>query len=377
MIKRMVIVIIALIVLFGGIFGWKWYTAQQAIAAAKAAPPPVAYISAGTAETRTWYPTLTAIGSLRAIQGVDVSTEVAGVVTAIDFTSGDHVKHGDTLVKLDTTADEAQLRSLQAQADLAKIQFGRQTQLYKTHATAKSNVDQARAEYTQAQAQVAQQQAQIDKKILEAPFSGILGIRQVDLGQYLAPGATVVTLQQLNPIYVNFSLPQQDLPKVHHGQAVEITVEGFGNTTFKGKITAINPKVDPNTRNFALQATIRNNEGTLRPGMFVNAAVVLPTEQHVVTVPETAISYNPYGNFVYILDKTSKQRDGQPMYKANRQLVSTGETRGDFVQISKGIKAGDLVVTAGQIKLRPGALAVVNKKGVTATYSANPKVDEE
>ncbi len=377
MIKRMLIMIICLVILFGGIFGWKWYSAQQAMAAFKAAPPPVAYISAQSAETRTWYPKLTAIGSLRAIQGVDVSTEVAGVVTTIGFQSGQHVDQGSVLLKLDAAADEAQLRSLQAQAKLAEIQYQRQNQLYKTRSTAKSSVDQAQAEYTQAQAQVAQQQALNDKKEIRAPFAGILGIRQVDLGQYLAPGTTIVTLQRLSPIYVDFSLPQQDLPKIHRGQTVEVTISGFGDSTFKGEITAINAKVDPSTRNIALQATIENKDGTLRPGMFANVAVVLPTQQNVVTVPQTAISYNPYGDFIYVLDKTDQKRDGEPVYKADRQFVETGETRGDFVQLTGDIKPGTLVVTAGQVKLRPGALAVINKNSPPPEYSATPQVEEE
>lgn len=376
MIKRLIIVLLALAVLFGGIFGWKWYVRQQVAKAIASAPTPAAVVSAHKATTKTWSPTLTATGTLQAIQGVDVSTEVAGVVTDIHFKSGQMVKQGNLLVKLDTEADAAELRSLKAQSDLAQIQYRRQRELYQTHSTSKSSLDQAEAQYKQAQAQVAKQQATLDKKIIKAPFDGILGIRQVDLGQYLAPGTTIVTLQQLNPIYVNFSLPQQELPKVHEGQDVNVSIEGFSGVKFQGKVTAINPKVNSDTRNFALQATIQNSQHTLRPGMFVNAAVALPAQQRVVTVPETAISYNPYGDFVYVLQKTGKQRNGKPLYKANRQLVNTGDTRGDFVQITKGIKSGDLVVTAGQVKLHPGALALINNKN-NPSYSATPQVSEQ
>lgn len=376
MIKRLILVLFALAVLFGGIFGWKWYQQQQTAKARASAPTPAAVVQAQKAQTKTWSPTLSATGSLQAIQGVDVSTEVAGVVTHIGFQSGQSVKQGGTLIKLDTEADEAELRSLKAQSDLDRIQYRRQRELYKSHSTSKSSLDQAEAQYKQAQAQVSKQQATIDKKIIQAPFSGILGIRQVDLGQYLAPGTTIVTLQQLNPIYVNFTLPQQELPKVHEGQKVEVSVSGFSGVTFQGKITAINPKVDNNTRNFALQATINNNHKTLRPGMFVNTSVMLPQQNSVVTVPQTAISYNPYGDFVYILNKTGQQRHGKPVYKANRNVVTTGATRGDFVQIKKGVKAGDLVVTAGQVKLHPGALAIINNKNAPS-YSAKPKVSEQ
>ena len=376
MIKRLIIVLLALAVLFGGIFGWKWYVRQQIAKARASAPTPAAVVQAQKAQAKTWNPTLSATGSLQAIQGVDVSTEVAGVVTDIGFQSGQSVKKGSTLVKLDTEADEAELRSLRAQADLDRIQYKRQRELYKSHSTSKSSLDQAEAQYKQAQAQVSKQQATVDKKIIQAPFSGILGIRKVDLGQYLAPGTTIVTLQQLNPIYVNFNLPQQELPKVHEGQTVHISVSGFKGVSFQGKITAINPKVNSDTRNFALQATIDNKRHTLRPGMFVNASVVLPQQNKVVTVPQTAISYNPYGDFVYVLDKTGNKRHGQPLYKAKRHLVTTGSTRGDFVQIQKGVKAGELVVTAGQVKLHPGGLALINNKNAPA-YSAKPKVSEQ
>lgn len=376
MIKRLIIVLLALAVLFGGIFGWKWYVGQQIAKAIASAPQRAAVVAAQKATTKTWSPALSATGTLQAIQGVEVSTEVAGVVTKLLFQSGQAVKQGDILVQLDTEADAAELRSLQAQSDLARIQYRRQRELYQSHSTSKSSLDQAEAQYKQAQAQVAKQQATLDKKIIKAPFDGILGIRQVDLGQYLAPGTTIVTLQQLSPIYVNFSLPQQDLPKVRDGQAVEVSVEGFGKVKFQGKINAINPKVNSSTRNFALQATIQNSQHTLRPGMFVNAAVALPAQEHVVTVPQTAISYNPYGDFVYVLSKTGNRRHNKPVYKAKRVLVNTGRTRGDFVQITKGIKAGDLVVTAGQVKLHPGALAQINNKNSPA-YSTNPTVTEQ
>ncbi len=376
MIKRLIITIFALAVLFGGIFGWKWFVHQQVAKYMANRPTPAEVVQASKAGTRTWRPRIAAVGSLSAIQGVDVSTEVAGVVTKIEFNSGQSVKQGDVLVKLDTDADEAQLRSLRAQSELARIQYKRQRELYRSHSTSRSSLDQAKAQYTQSQAQVSRQQALIDKKIIRAPFSGIVGIRQVDLGQYVAPGTTIVTLQQLNPIYVNFSLPQQDLPKVHEGQTVHLTVSGFGKAQFSGKITAINPKVNGSTRNFKIQATISNAKHQLRPGMFVNANIVMPTQNRVVTVPQTAISYNPYGEFVYVLQKTGNKRHGKTVYKASRKVVQTGTTRGDLVQVTKGIKPGQLVVTAGTVKLHPGALALINNKN-SPSYSANPQVSEK
>lgn len=376
MIKRLIIVLAALIVVFGGVFGWKWYVTQQIAKARASAPPPVAVVQARKAEAKTWHPTLSATGSLQAIQGVDLSTEVSGVVTEIHFKSGQAVKKGDVLVALDTAADEAELRSLQAQSQLTQIQYHRQLKLYQGHNTSDANLNTAEAQNKQAKAQVSKQQATIAKKIIRAPFDGILGIRKVDLGQYLAPGTAIVTLQQLDRIYVNFSLPQQNLPKVHDGQKVRITAQGFGNDTFEGKITAISPEVNADTRNFAVQATINNRNHALRPGMFVDAAVELPSQQKMITVPQTAISYNPYGDFVYILDKTGKQRNGKPLYKAKRHLVDTGETRGDFVQIDKGIKAGNLVVTAGALKLHPGGLAQINDKN-EPSFSSNPTVSEQ
>lgn len=376
MIKRLIITLFGLAILFGGIFGWKWFVHRKVSQFMANRPVPAQVVQAEKAVTKTWHPNIASVGSLQAIQGVDVSSELAGVVTKIDFQSGQAVKKGSVLARLDTSTDEAQLRSLQAQAELASIQYKRQRELYRSRSTSRSSLDQAKAQYKQAQAQVAKEQATIGKKIIKAPFAGILGIRQVDLGQYVAPGTSIVTLQQLNPIYVNFNLPQQDLPKVHQGQSVHISVDGFGKTPFSGKITAINPKVNSNTRNFEIQATIDNHKHRLRPGMFVNAKIILPAEHNVVTVPETAISYNPYGDFVYVLKKTGNKRHGKTLYKAHRMVVQTGETRGDFVQITQGVKAGDLVVTAGTVKLHPGALAMLNQKNAPS-YSATPKVSEQ
>ncbi|HET8552650.1 MAG TPA: efflux RND transporter periplasmic adaptor subunit [Gammaproteobacteria bacterium] len=375
MIKRMIIVIVALVVVFGGVIGFnafKGYMIAQAMA--KFANPPQT-VSAMKAPVLEWRPTLRAVGSLRAVQGVDVTTELGGLVAKIDFNSGDHVKAGDLLVQLDVSADKAQLQGLKAAAQLAETTYKRDEGLIKKRAISQSQLDQDLSRLKSARAAVVEQQATIAKKTIRAPFDGELGVRQVDLGQYVAPGTKIVTLQNLHPIYVEFSLPQQDVNDVHDAQPVTVTVNAYPNATFEGKVNAIDPKVDPQTRNFKLQAIIPNKDERLRPGMFADVQVSLPNHPKYVTLPQMAISYNPYGDFVWIVTP-KKGEDGKQALTVRQQFVQTGPTRGDQVAILKGVKPGEMVVTAGQIKLKKGTPVIINNS-VPVPFSPNPQVEEE
>ena len=347
MIKRLLIVLVLLALVFGGIFGWKYYSMQQ-MAAQASHGQPAATVASATVRQEQWEPTLYAIGNLTAIQGVDVANEVAGIVDSVNFESGQQVKKGDVLVKLDDRTDRAELQGLVAQRRLAEVQFDRLKKLLAQKSTSKSQYDEAQAQLQSAQAQVDAKRTVIDKKSLSAPFSGQVGIRKVDVGQYLPPGTAVVTLQALDSLYVDFSLPERDIAQVSPGQAVKVTVQAYPNREFTGKISAISPKVESGTRSLQLRATVPNSDKLLRPGMFANVHVQLPTRNSVLTVPRTAITYNPYGDSVFLI----VEQDGKKVVQ--RRQVETGEVREGQVEISKGLKAGDVVVRAGQVKLRNG-----------------------
>ena len=320
--------------------------------------PPLTTVSILPATAQTWKPSLRSIGSVVAIQGVSVNNELAGVVTQVAFESGAVVKKGDLLVHLDTSSEDAQLKGLQAQVNLAKTTLDRAQNLLARKVNSQSDLDTAKAQYDQAQSAVLNIQATIDKKVIRAPFNGRLGIRQINVGQYLAPGTPIVSLQSNDPIYIDFSLPQQNLTDLKIGQPVTATTDAQPGKTFTGKITAIDSTVDPATRNIPIRATFPNPDGKLQPGVFVNTAVQLPEQHAVVTVPQSAITYNPYGDIIYVADKD--QKTGH--YFARQQFVEIGETRGDQVAVLKGIKAGEEVVSAGAMKntLQNGAEVLVN-----------------
>ncbi|HET6724957.1 MAG TPA: efflux RND transporter periplasmic adaptor subunit [Gammaproteobacteria bacterium] len=373
MAKRMTIMLVGVIVLFGGVLGWhffgpyiKFFLYPEAFAAMRPPPPSVATM---VATNEAWQPTLSAIGSLRAVQGVDVTTEIGGLVQKIDFKSGDHVKAGDLLVQLRIVADKAALQGLEAAEKLAELNYQRDQTLIKKHAISASQLQQDRSKLASAKAAVAQQKADIEKKTINAPFSGELGVRQVDLGQYVSPGTKVVTLQSLHPLYVEFSLPQGDINKVRNGQKVVVTVDAYPGVKFVGEVNAIEPKVNRATRNFNVQATVPNKDERLRPGMFANVDVLLPEKPQYVTLPRTAVSYNPFGDYVFIVqpakDKQGKPvvgKDGKPVLEVQQHVVRTGPTRGDQVAILKGVEPGQKVVVAGQLKLRDGARVNINNK---------------
>ena len=388
--KRWLIMIgavIALVVVIGGIWG---YNASKKLAAYKAMGVPKQAVTAVRAETQEWHQRITAVGSLHATRGADLGTDVAGVVEAIHFESGADVKGGELLVELRAGDDLGKLESLRANAKLTEITLQRAKAQFEAQAVSQAELDTATANAKSAQAQVAEQQAIVDKKRIRAPFAGHLGIRNVDPGQYIGAGTKIVTLQTLDPIHADFFLPQQDLAKLRVGQSVVATSDTYPDISFQGIVSAIEPKVDTETRNVQVRATLQNPKRKLLPGMFVNVRVEIGKPDHYITLPNTAISYNPFGSTVYIVTKADSSADkGAP--KENKEtkagekkddglivkqvFVTTGPTRGDQVAVLKGIAVGDQVVTSGQLKLKNNAHVIVNN-ALAPTNDPNPRPEE-
>jgi membrane fusion protein (multidrug efflux system) len=369
MTKRMLTMLGLMLLFIAAIGGWKAWQIKTGIAmAAKFAPPPAA-VTTAVAKTERWQPVLSAVGSLKAVNGVTVSTDLAGIISQIAFQSGAAVKKGDLLVKLDSSQEEAALHTAEARRDLAKLSLDRQRNLRSSGAVSQSDYDSADSEFRQDSGLVDAANALIARKTIVAPFDGILGIRQVDLGQYLDVGAPIVPLQSTDPIYVNFSLPQENLEQIAVGKKLRVKANGIAGDQFEGEITAIDSRFDESTRNITIQGTVANAENRLRPGMFVNVDVVQP-EQDVVSIPATSISYAPYGDSVFIV-KDIQGADGKPVKQALQQFVKTGPTRGDQVSIISGVKAGDEVVSSGVFKLRSGIPVKVDNS-VQPGNEANP-----
>jgi membrane fusion protein, multidrug efflux system len=371
MIKRMVIMLAAVAVVFGGIFGFQAFKAVMIKKFIAALSNPPQTISAATAATSEWQSKIEAIGSLRAVRGADLSLEVSGVVESISFSSGDDVQEGATLLKLRTADDVARLESLKAMAELNEITLDRAQRLLKTQAVSQAQLDSDAANLKNAKAQVAQQQAIIEKKILRAPFAGHLGIRAVDLGQYLGAGTPIVTLQALDPIYVDFFVPQQSVDQVRLGQQVAVKVDAYKDQTFAGEISAVNPKVDISNRNVQIRATLKNADHKLLPGMYATVDIAIGSPATYVTLPQTAITYNPYGDTVYVVESKGNDAEGKPHLVARQTFVTIGPTRGDQVAILRGVGEGDMIVTAGQIKLHNGSVVMIDNS-VTPTAEAAP-----
>ncbi len=374
MTKRRVIMLMAVAVVFGGIFGFQAIKAsmiKKFMTAIGSPPQTVSAVKVGYGE---WQPKLEAIGSLRAVLGADLSLEVAGVVDTITFNSGDDIEQGKLLLKLRAGDDVAKLESLRAVAQLNEIIYERDQKQFKMQAVSQATLDTDAANLKNAKAQVAQQQAILDKKFLRAPFDGHLGIRAVDLGQYLSAGTTIVTLQALDPIFVDFFVPQQSVDQVRLSQTVTVKVDAFRGQTFTGEISALNPKVDSGSRNVEIRATLQNPEHKLLPGMYATVDIAAGAPQSYLTLPQTAITYNPYGDTVYVVDSKAGDAPGKPPHLIARQtFVTTGPTRGDQVAVLKGIDEGDLIVTAGQIKLHNGSTILIDNS-ITPTADAAPVV---
>jgi membrane fusion protein, multidrug efflux system len=372
MTKRMVIMLIAVAIVLGGVFGFQAFKAAMIKKFMSAMAAPTQTVSAARASSSAWQPQIEAVGSLRAVKGADLSLEVAGVVDTISFNSGDDVEQGATLLKLRAEDDAAKLTSLQATAELSQITYQRDLKQFKIQAVSQANLDSDAANLKNANAQVAEQQAVLDKKTLRAPFAGHLGIRAVDLGQYLGAGTTIVTLQALDPIFMDFFVPQQSVDQVRIGQTVTVKIDAFKDQSFTGTISAINPKVDSSTRNVQVRATLKNPDHKLLPGMYATIDIATGAPQNYVTLPQTAITYNPYGDTVYVVDAKGEQA-GKPQLIARQIFVTTGATRGDQVAVLKGVKDGDMVVTAGQIKLHNGSPVQIDNS-ITPTADASPSV---
>lgn len=346
-IKRLIIVLFALTLLFGGVFGWKYLQAQK-MAAMQAGGMPPAVIATEEVQRERWQPGIEAVGSLVATQAVQVASEIAGQVKVIYFESGAAVQAGDELITLDDEVDRAELAGLQAEMRLKEIQFQRSKKLFKETTISRSEYDQAAASLDSAAAQVASQQARINKKHIHAPFSGQLGIRKVDLGQYLAAGDAIVSLQANNPIYVDFSLPERYLNDLSVGQAVEVRVQAYPGQLFTGVISVISPRIETGTRSVPVRATLANPQQQLRTGMFAEVNTLLPPRDGVLTLPEQSVSYNPYGNSVFVIE----EKDGSLL--AQRRQIETGAVRNGRVEVVSGLQDGEKVVTAGHNKLRNG-----------------------
>jgi len=358
--------IIAVIV--GGLVITKITQFKTMIAAGKDMVVPAESVTTMKAEIQEWNPVIKGVGNVVAVQGVTVTTEIPGKVVKIHFESGQEVTADQILVELDASSERAQLNSAVASADLAKISVARARELFDKAAIAKSELDAAEARFTEAEAMVENLRAVLAKKVIRAPFSGRLGIRQVNLGQYVANGQEVVTLQSIDPVYVDFYIPQQKLSKIAPGYQVEVTADDKSVDALNGKVTAIAPEVDRSTRNVLVRATLENPEGIFRPGMFVEAHVLQPESRSVIAVPTTAIVYAPYGNSIFV---ASKSESGDGMVAIQR-FIRTGETKGDFVEILDGIEVGELIVTTGGFKLRNGMkIEANNDKGLE--YSETPK----
>lgn len=370
---RLLVVILALAVVLGGIFGWK-YLQQQQMAAQRAQPEPPTPVETVRLEHRVWRPAITSVGTLRAINGVEVANEVPGVVSQVAFESGQRVRQGEVLIRLEDSVDRAALTALEARARLANVTFQRYADLLPRNAVSQSQYDEARANYQAARADAQQQRAQLDKKTIRAPFDGVVGLRQVDLGEYIGVGTPIVDLNMLDPIHVDYSVPETRLERVAPGRAIDVRVAAYPDRQFDGEILAVAPSIDASSRTLDVRARLDNPDGTLRPGMFATVSTLAAETRDVLTLPRTALSFNTYGDFVF---RVVENDQGQTV--ASRQQVTTGTTRGEVVEILDGLEAGDRVVATGLLRLRDGqpVSMVENAQGEDETAEAARGGDDE
>jgi membrane fusion protein (multidrug efflux system) len=356
--KRLILTVIGLAILIAILVAVKALQIGAMIDQGKKFVPPSETVTSAVVKADSWETALTAVGTLNAVQGVTIAAELAGKVVEIDFEAGTPVTKGNILLRQDTSSEEAQLPGAVAQVDLARTNLERMNQLFSKQLISQSDRDNAVAGAEQAQSQAENIRATIAKKTIRAPFSGQLGIRQVNLGQMLREGDAIVTLQALDPIYVDFTLPQQQLPLVRLGLTVQVTTDALQGATLQGRITAINPLVDADTRQIKVQATVANRGDQLRPGMFASVAVGLPARQQVLAIPATAVLYAPYGDSAFVIEDAANKK-GKVL---RQQFVRLGAKRGDFVAVTSGIKEGETVVSTGVFKLRNGQSVVIDNK---------------
>ena len=374
--RRMIIMLCSVFLLLGLIFGFnqlKTFMIKHFISGMGLPPATVSTMVIAASE---WQPKLSSVGNVRAFRGVELSTEVAGLVASVPIKSGQDVKEGELLIKLNDSSDVAQLNSLKAMADLAKVINERDRQQLAIQAISKNVFDTSAADAKSKQAQVEQQTALVAKKNLKAPFSGRVGIVSINPGQYVNSGDKLLTLQTLDPIFVDFNLPQSNAEQIAVGQVVEVTTDAFKDASFTGKITAVSPKVDTNTRNIQVEAQLANPDKKILPGMFANVNIKLGDQVKLLTLPQTAVTYNPYGSTVFLAKPSGKKdKQGKEILEAQQVFVTTGATRGDQVAILKGVEEGATVVTSGQLKLKNDTPLIINNK-VEPANSPNPKPQE-
>jgi membrane fusion protein (multidrug efflux system) len=369
--RKLLIAIVLVVVIAGALAAVRVLQIGKLVAAGKAFVPPPEFVSSATARSENWQNTLDAIGSISAVQGVNVAPEIAGTVSEIAFESGAVVEKGALLARLNTSSEQAQLRALEAQAELARINAERVHILRTNNTVSQSEWDSAEATWKQDQANADAIRAAIDKKTIRAPFAGKLGIRLVNLGEYLDTGKAVVSLQSLSPVYAEFSLPQQELAQLKTGMSVRVTLDTFPGRQFEGVLTAMNPELDPATRSIRLQATLDNPEQLLHPGMFARIQLLLPSEQSVLVVPATAILSAPFGDSVFVIESKAST-NGPATQVVRQQFVRVGRARGDFVSIETGLKPGEQVVSSGIFKLRNG-MTIAENNQVAPDASETPQ----
>jgi len=362
MLKKLFFTAGGLVLLVGVLAGIKVLQFQTMFAAGAAMVPPPEPVTTAAVSEETWAPTIDAVGSLAAVQGVTVAAELDGKVVKIAFEPGSTAQAGELLVQQDTSTEEAQLRAAEASVDLARISLTRAHELLAQKTISQSELDTADAQYKQATAQADNIRAAIAKKTIRAPFTGRLGLRLVNLGQMLRAGDAIASLQTLDPIYVNFSLPQQQLARIDAGATVRVTTDAAPGQVFEGRVTAINPDIDTSTRNVRVEATLANQAEKLRPGMFASVSVVLPAAASTLAIPSTSVLYAPYGDSVFVVEDQPNARTHRMEKVLRQQFVRLGAARGDFVSVVSGLKAGDTVVSSGVFKLRPGMPVVVDNR---------------
>jgi membrane fusion protein (multidrug efflux system) len=369
MTRKIVSVVIGVLLIFLFLGGMKFLQIRKIIAAGASAGPPPEAVTSAVVREETWPSTLAAIGSVSAVQGVIVSAEVSGTVKSIAFESGGTVDKGDLLVQIDASVEEAQLRSAEANAQLTRLDVDRARDLQKRNVIAKSEMDTAEAKFAQGTAEVENLKSVIAKKTIRAPFAGRLGIREINVGQVVNAGQHIVPLQALNPVFVDFSLPQQRLPDIAVGMVINVTTDAAPDRQFSGKLTALNSSLDTATRSVGVQATLENADEVLKPGMFAKVEVVLPQKNPVLIIPATAVSYAPYGDSVFVIESKHDEKSGKESPAIRQQFIRLGETRGDFVAVTSGLKAGETVASTGIFKLRNGMAVQVNNE-----LAPNPQI---
>ena len=362
MIRKILLAVFIVLAVVGGLAGVKALQIKKLISDGKSYVQPPESVSTAVVREEKWQGSLTAIGSIMAVQGVTITPEISGLVREITFESGAVVSQSNLLVRLDTSLEEAQLRALEAQEELARLNLARERTLRSQNMVSQANLDTAEATLKQAQGTADATRATIQKKTIRAPFAGRLGIRLVNLGQYLDTGKPIVSLQSLTPVYANFSLPQQELAQLKTGMSVRVTTDTYPGRVFDGTLTAINPELDQTTRSVGLQATFANADQLLRPGMFARAEVLLAEEQPLLVIPATSVLSAPYGDSVYVIECKPGKDSGKSQLVVRQQFVRTGRARGDYVSVESGLKVGERIVSAGIFKLRNGMSVTESKE---------------